>query len=218
MTLWPLVIPFGDSSWTLPLSASIAIALLLGGNRGLAVRWMACFGAGLAVIVAGKLAFDLGGWCLPALGFYSISGHAMQTTAIYPLLFMLLFSALGPRAARCGFLLGLAASMFMAVTLLAGNYHTLSETLAGMAVGAAVVCTYLRWQPKLRLAQLSLLVALPVAVVLLVDMHSTVNPTKAALWQRAAIWFGATEQYTRQISTDPVSGTRRVAVRVRSLS
>ncbi|MGT2512716.1 hypothetical protein [Cupriavidus basilensis] len=134
----------------------------------------------------------------------------MQTTAIYPLLFMLVLSVFGAQAARWGFHLGLAASVFMAVTLLAGNYHTLSETLAGMAVGAMVVCTYLRWQPSLRPAHLSLLVALPVAVVLLVDMHGTVNPTKAALWQRAAVWLGATEQYTRQIYTDPVNGTRRV--------
>lgn len=218
MTLWAHVIPFGDSSWTLPLAVSMAIALLLGGDPARAVRWLACFVAGIVVIVAGKLAFDLGGWCWPSLGFYSISGHAMQTTAIYPLLFMMLFSSLGPQATRWGFLLGLAASMFMAIALLAGNYHTLSETLAGMAVGALAVCTYLRWQPSLRPAHLSLLVALPTAVMLLVDMHGTVNPTKVALWQRAAVWLGATEQYTRQIYTDPVSGTRRVSVRLRSLS
>jgi len=218
MTLWAHVIPFGDSTWTLPLAVSIAVALLLGGDRARAIRWLACFGAGIALIVAGKLAFDLGGWCFPSIGFYSISGHAMQTTAIYPLLFMMLFSTVGPQAARWGFLLGLAASMFMAVTLLAGNYHTLSETLAGLAVGAMVVCTYLRWQPSLRPAHLYLLVALPVAVVLLVDMHGTVNPTKAALWQRAAVWLGATELYTRQIYTDPVNGTRRVFVRLRRLS
>ncbi|MDF3833480.1 phosphatase PAP2 family protein [Cupriavidus basilensis] len=217
MMLWEYVIPFGDSTWTLPLAASIAIVSLLGGYRARALHWLACFGIGLTVIIAGKLAFDLGGWCLPAAGFYSISGHAMQTTAIYPLLFMVIGAVFGERAVRWGFYLGLAAALLMAVTLVAGNYHTLSETVVGMMVGMLVVCSYMRWQPSLRPVHLSLLVVLPLSVALIFDMHDTVNPTKAALWQRAAHWMGATEQYTRQIYTDPVSGMRRISVRLRQI-
>ncbi|WP_432260476.1 phosphatase PAP2 family protein [Cupriavidus sp. TMH.W2] len=217
MTLWAHVVPFGDSTWTLPLAAAIALALLLAGYRAHAARWLVCFSAGIAMIVAGKLVFDLGGWSLPSIGFYSISGHAMQTTAIYPLLFMMILSAFGTRAARWGFYLGLAAALFMAITLLSGNYHTLSETLAGLVVGGAVVCSYLRWQLSFRPAHLASLVLLPLAAAVLVDMHGTVNPAKAALWQRAAHWLGATEKYTRQIYTDPASGMRLVSVRLRSI-
>lgn len=217
MTLWVHVIPFGDSTWTLPLVVSIAIALLLGGYRASAFRWLVFFGAGIAMIVVGKLAFDLGGWCLPTVGFYSISGHAMQSTAIYPLLFMMIGSVSGAQIARWGFYLGLAAALFMAMTLVAGGYHTLSETVVGTTVGAAIVCSYARWQPSLRPIHLCSLVVLPLTVALLIDMHDTVDPTKAALWQRAAHWFGVTEQYTRQIYTDPDSGSRRVLVRLRQI-
>lgn len=217
MTVWAHVIPFGDSTWTLPLAVSMAVALLLRGYPGGAVRWLICFGAGIALIVAGKLVFDLGGWYLPSLGFYSISGHAMQATAIYPLLFMMTLSVFGARAGRWGFYLGLGASAFMAVTLLAGDYHTLFETLAGMAVGAVVVCSYRHWKIMLRPADLSLLAILPLSVALIVDMHGTVNPTKAALWLKVAHWLGANQQYTRQIYTDPKTGLQQVTVRLRDI-
>ncbi len=217
MTMWEHVIPFGDSSWTLPLAASIAVTLLLGGHLARAVHWLACLGVGVVVIITGKLAFDLGGWCLPAIGFFSISGHAMQTTAIYPLLFMMIGSGLGEHAARWGFYLGLTASLLMAVALISGNYHTLSETVAGAMVGAAVVSSYYRWYPSLRPAHLSLLVVLSLYVVLFVDIHDAVNPTKTAIWKGVSRWLGASEQYSRRIYFDPASGVRRILVRSRQM-
>ncbi|MES2007437.1 MAG: phosphatase PAP2 family protein [Pseudomonadota bacterium] len=213
MTLWEHVIPFGDSSRTLPLAASIAVTLLLGGNLARAVHWLACFGVGVVVIIAGKLAFDMGGWCLPALDFFSISGHAMQTTAIYPLLFTMIGSGLGEHVARWGFYLGLMASLFIATALVAGNYHTLSETVAGATVGAAVVCSYFYWRPSLRPEHLSLLVVLSLNVVLFVDIHDVVHPTKAAIWQGVARWLGASDQYSRRIHIDPETGVRQILMR-----
>jgi hypothetical protein len=210
---WIYIIPFGESRLTLPLAASIALFLLLGGYRRQAACWLLSFCAGLLVIVTGKLSFELAGWSLPSLAFYNISGHAMQTTAIYPLLLMLSGSAFGPRYSRLGAYLGLGAAVYMAVTLVTGNYHTLSETLAGMAIGLVVFCPYLRWRPRPRFSFQAWLIALPLCggVAMLV-LYGAANPVKHVLWQHAAHWLSATDRYTRVIYTDPVTGNREVLV------
>ncbi|XYI34201.1 phosphatase PAP2 family protein [Cupriavidus oxalaticus] len=209
---WSLVIWLGESSWVLPLAAAIALWLAAAGQWLRALRWAATLGAGAALILAGKLAFELGGWSWPAAGLYSISGHAMLTTATYPVLLMLAGGMLGARGARGGWLAGLAVSVVMGVALVAGYYHTLSETLAGAAVGLAVAACNTGAAVPLRLGRAALLLAASAALALMARFPQRVDAARDALQARSAERLGISQQYSRRIHVDPDSGRTVVTV------
>lgn len=62
------IVAFGDSTGMLPLAAVIGLILFGAGYRLRALAWLASFGAGVLLILVGKMAFDLGGLHLSALG------------------------------------------------------------------------------------------------------------------------------------------------------
>ncbi len=196
----------------LPLAAAIGLVLFGAGYRLRALAWLASFSVGVLLIGAGKLAFDLGGLHVSALGFYSISGHAMLTTAVYPMLLMLLGASFSERTARYGTVLGFSPVAVISATLIVGNYHTLAETVAGGVIGLCVAWFNLRTPVRLeprRLAGL-LLLMLPLCLAVPTGWHGRARPIKEAMWQGLAHRLGATHWYRRDIVTDPLSGKRHI--------
>ncbi|AGW92523.1 MULTISPECIES: phosphatase PAP2 family protein [Cupriavidus] len=216
MTQWPPFILLGESTWLVPVGLAIALALAAAGAWRRALVWLASFGCGAALVGSAKLAFDFGGWYLPALDLYDVSGHAMLTTAVYPVLLMLLGSALSPRVARIGWFAGLALALAMALKLVSGHYHTLSETLLGGAVGLAVAWLNAGIRIRGPAPQVVLVAVLGIGAFVFVNAHGLLYPVKAAMWEHAARWQDGTVRHYRQIDADPVTGQTRVTVRKRS--
>lgn len=215
MTQWPPFILLGESTWLVPVGLAIALALAAAGAWRRALLWLASFGCGAALVGIAKLAFAFGGWYLPALGLYDVSGHAMLSAAVYPVLLMLLGSALGPRVARIGWLAGLALALAMAVNLVSGHYHTLSETLLGGALGLAVAWLNAGIRIRGPAPQIVLVAALGLGAFVFVNARGLLNPVKYAVWEHAARWQDGTVRHCRQIDADPVTGQTRVTVHKR---
>ncbi|CAJ94846.1 Membrane-associated phosphatase [Cupriavidus necator] len=216
MMHWPSLIQLGTITLLVPVALVIALALSVGGAWRSALRWLVSFSLGAALVGAAKFAFDYGGWYLPQLGLYSVSGHAMLTAATYPVLLMLLGSALSPRVARIGWFAGLALGLAMAVKLVSGNYHTLSETLLGGAVGLAVAWLNAGIRIRGPAPQIVLVAALGIGAFVFVNVRGLLYPVKAAMWEHAAPWQDGTVRHYRQIDADPVTGETRITVRKRS--
>lgn len=128
----------GDPALMLPAAAAVAVWLLIGRAWRLALWWCVLFGAGLALVVASKIAFLAWGTGLQAPGFKAVSGHAMQTTAVLPVLFYLLLQYRAPIRRAAAVLLGLACGTAMGAFLVAFGFHTVLEALAGCVIGGAV--------------------------------------------------------------------------------
>lgn len=93
MTLWHLVTRLGESTLLMPCAAVVCASLWLGParrDRRNAARWMVTFGLAVAIVVASKLAFMGWGIGSHALDFTGVSGHAMMSAALWPVLARLL--------------------------------------------------------------------------------------------------------------------------------
>lgn len=210
--LWNHYLYFGESRLALPLAAWIAVCLAVAGQGMRALCWTVSFGIGATLVMAAKSAFSYSGWSLPSIGVYSVSGHAMLTAAVYPVLLMLLGSALGRYTGWLGLAAGVALALFMPVVLVTDFHHTVGESLIGLGVGLAVAgMTLWRWQPvRLRHAGATVAMLLPLA--LLFDPRDAVEDMRDALHGRAMQWTGATGEYWRSIDPDPATGRRVVSV------
>ncbi len=206
------IVHFGESSWIMPLSGCMAICLASCGHWKRAVLWLVSFGIGLCLILTGKLAFELAGWSLPTVKLYSISGHAMLTSAVYPVLFVMVGTVAGKRGARLGLAAGLLLVLIVALALVGRRYHTVSETLAGAAIGLAVAWINLR-KPMARLDSRVLVALAVVLVVVLVGgiRHAFVD-LKSTLQVRSGEFFGSRTYYSRRIQLDPLTGETVITI------
>ncbi|GJG94634.1 phosphatase PAP2 family protein [Cupriavidus pauculus] len=218
---WTLVVHSGGASLTIPLAGLVALRLAYLGLWKRACYWIMSLVGGAALILAGKLAFEFNGWSMPSVNVYSVSGHAMLTASVYPMLGAVLGSAWSQRMARIGLSAGICMALVVAVALVVGHYHTPAETLIGMTVGSAVAWINLRHlrrpdpQPVRRPAhtsRVSVLARLALCGFLFVFALAGTSPVKNRLWSRGLDWFGITERYSRYIDTDPVSGQVVVTV------
>lgn len=141
---WIKLVYLGDSAIMLPAAAAVAAWLATGRAPKLAILWSILFLLGLALVGTSKIAFLGWGAGLPAINFKAFSGHAMRTTAVMPVLLYLMTQKLPIAGRISGVALGLLAGVGMCLLLLAFDYHSLSEVLAGWGVGAAVSLTFIR--------------------------------------------------------------------------
>lgn len=138
MNGWNGITALGGMGVMAPAAAAIALWLAAGHCWRLALKWCALFGAGMALVVATKVAFI--GW---GIGIYSVqfagfSGHAMRAAAIFPVaLFVLLKNASAPRR-RAGVAAGAAGAALIAASRVVVHAHPVSEALSGALLGFAV--------------------------------------------------------------------------------
>ncbi|KUE87748.1 hypothetical protein ASL20_16160 [Cupriavidus necator] len=206
------IILLGDSRLVLPLAAAIALWLTGAGQWRHALRWLVWFGSGAALVAADKLAFASSGWSWPAIDLYVVSGHAMLTTATYPVLLMLMGARISVRGARCGWLAGLGMSALMCVVLVAGHYHTIAETLAGAVIGLAI-CTFnagmpTRLQSRCTPIMLALLLFLACAAAIPAGRKTARHAVQLLGTERQGISL----QYLRHIHVNPDTGKTVVTV------
>lgn len=141
---WSDISRFGDITITAFAALAIAGWLMAEGEKRLALCWTALFGGGLGFVVATKIAFIGWGVGIHALDFTGISGHAMRATAALPVLFYLILQKAGPAARISGAGLGLLFGMLVGMSRVEVQAHSISEAVAGVALGAAISIGFLR--------------------------------------------------------------------------
>ena len=168
MISWMHITGVADTVVTLPAAATIAIWLLSGRAWRMAFWWGLLFTGGLAIVIATKLAFIGWGIGINALDFMGMSGHAMRATAVFPVILYLVLLRSSPAMTASGVLLGISIGVLVGVSRIALQVHSVSEVVAGCAIGGAVSLGFIwisRGLPKpylhRRLIALGMLALLP---------------------------------------------------------
>ena len=136
LSFWLLFTRLGEAQILMPLVALAALWLWLGAGQGrLARRWLLAVGCAVALTTASKLAFI--GWDLgsAAWDFTGISGHAVCSAAVLPMLGWLLLCGRAKPVRRAGVLGGFALAGLIAWSRLAVDAHSSSEAISGFVLG-----------------------------------------------------------------------------------
>lgn len=141
---WAIISHFGDITITACTALAIAGWLLIEGEKRLASLWGLLFTGGLAIVVATKIAFIGWGIGIHAIDFTGISGHATRAAAVMPVLFYLVLQKAPPAVRATGAAFGLACGALVAVSRVAVHAHSISEAVAGLALGVAIGIGFLR--------------------------------------------------------------------------
>ncbi len=215
-----LVVDLGSIIFAGP-TALVAVALLaIAGEFRRMISWIASLLLGMGLIFLGKVAFDFGGFYFPAIGFYSISGHAMLAMAVFPALGAIAFAYGGRRLVSVGFLVGFLLATSVIYQLIAGTFHTTSETLVGGSVGLIVAVSNAWGVPMLvadwrRLGDSAALFFTLACVG--VGILASSAMLKSTLWRETAALPYFPYLYQRIIMKDPNSGAISVEVLQRRL-
>ncbi len=146
---WQLLTRLGEIQILLPLALLCMLWLWRQSvlsqtpeQASLARRWIGCLGLVIGLTAASKLAFFGWGWGIAAWDFTGISGHAMASASIFPLLVWLALAGQAASVRRLGVLFGFAFAAVIAYSRLKVGAHSPMESLAGFVVGglASVVC------------------------------------------------------------------------------
>jgi hypothetical protein len=176
--LWIAITRFGGAGLTLPLAIAIALWLALGYTWRLAATWLGLLGVAIGVVALSKIAFLGWGVGVRELDFTGVSGHAMLSTAVYPVaLFLMLLRTRWPVRAT-GVALGLAAGVAVGLSRVVLDAHSPSEAVAGCVVGAFAAVVFVWWSWDAKPEQLHVV---PIAVSLLmltVALHDVRVPTQ----------------------------------------
>jgi membrane-associated phospholipid phosphatase len=138
MIPWTQITSVADTVITLPAAATITLWLIAGRAWRMALWWSLLFVSGLAVVVITKIAFIGWGLGISALDFMGMSGHAMRAMAVFPVIAYLALQRSSVPVRCSGVLLGLLLGLLVAISRVALDFHSVSEAVAGSAMGGAV--------------------------------------------------------------------------------
>jgi hypothetical protein len=134
--MWHILTRLGEAEILLPLAA-LACALLAASepSRKPALTWLALIGVAVAVTAATKVAFIGWGIGWAQVNFTGISGHCALAAAIYPVLTSTLVAPKRQWGRRYALVLGCGLALLVGYSRIAVGAHSLSEVLAGLALG-----------------------------------------------------------------------------------
>lgn len=197
MISWSALTAIGDSKVMLPAAAFILAWLASAGARKAALWWCLLFGSAFVLVVFTKLAFIGWGLGIPALDFTGISGHSMRAAAIIPVLSFLVFQGANARVLRAcvagGFLLGVLIAMSRVMV----DAHSVSEAVAGVAVGTVVSAAFLRIAMSMQPLVINRNLVASCMVVLGVLMLTKPAPTKLWLKEAGMYLSGRDQPFSR---------------------
>jgi membrane-associated phospholipid phosphatase len=195
--LWPTVTRLGEAQLMLPTGLVLAAWLAWSGEARAAKLWVAMLALAVGLTTASKIAFIGWGIGIPSLNFTGISGHAMQSAAVFPLLLRCITASSSRQTQHIAVALGYAVAALIAISRVVVGAHSPPEALAGFALGAAASAIALGFNrvPPQHLPRwlLALLVAaqfLNPAALPSLPTHDVV--TEVALWMS-----GHEKPYTR---------------------
>ncbi len=171
---WHAVSRLGEAQVMLPAAFAVMLWLALRPSaRPLAGWWLLTMSVAVAITTASKVAFLGYGWGSAEFDFTGASGHAMFSAVVYPLLLWVLVAAKSVTWQRGALGLGTLVSAMVGVSRLMTGAHSMSEVLAGWALGGAAVVTVLMLArpPAARMPAW-----LPLAVPVMLLCVGTVSP------------------------------------------
>ena len=157
MLPWTKMIYLGDPGFTVPVAASITVALLASRAHRFALYWVLFFAGGMLAVALSKIAFMTWGIGVEEMAFKAVSGHAAGASAILPVLFYVLLvlgrdarvrrhapspsrpsthQAIALEQAGAG--AGVGLGILVAALLVLTCEHSLSEAVAGCAIGVLI--------------------------------------------------------------------------------
>jgi hypothetical protein len=175
---WYSITSFGGAGLTLPLAFAIALWLALGYTWRMAAGWLLLLGAAIGVVAITKMAFLGWGMGVRAYDFTGLSGHAMLSTAVYPVALFLMLLPARPPIRLLGVVAGLATGIAVGLSRVVLDAHSPSEAITGCLVGAITGLLFIRCSWDAAPGRLS---AVPVAVSLMmltVGLHDVHLPTQ----------------------------------------
>ena len=179
----------------LPSGLALAGWLTWIGERRSAAFWLALLALATALTTASKIAFIGWGIGSASLNFTGFSGHAMFSAAVLPLLLHCVPMVGSRRARQLDVALGYAVAGLVAASRVVLGEHSISEALAGFALGSAASAAALSLPVPRQLPR-----GLAAALVAAYLLNSTAAPTLPThgLVTRLALWMSGHERpYTR---------------------
>ncbi|SAK60382.1 phosphatase PAP2 family protein [Caballeronia ptereochthonis] len=197
VSAWISITSFGSVGVMGPVALIVAAWLALGYRWKYACAWLALLGAASGLVALSKIAFIGWGIGLRNLDFTGISGHALMSTAVLP---VAIFVALLPARAAVralGVAAGLLLGVWVGVSRVVLDAHSISEVVAGCALGALVALAFVRiaWRAESgRLAPTPVAASLAAVVVAL---HGVPVPTQHWITEIALGLSGHERPYVR---------------------
>jgi membrane-associated phospholipid phosphatase len=206
---WHLITRLGEVQILLPAALLAAWVLVARrDNWRTAAIWLCCLGLAIALTLASKLAFIGWGLGLPAFNFSGVSGHAMMSAAMYPVLLATLVPARSAAGRWAAFGFGVGLALLVGVSRVQVGAHSWSEVVAGLAVGGTVTVLVLVAQGLPRgLPRLSM--ATSVAVPLAIAVWLTVMPAFGPAFNSHSV----VTQWSLRLSGRPAPYTRSEMLR-----
>lgn len=143
MIPWIQITQFADVTIMSLAAFAIAAWLYAEDEKRLALWWVGLFTAGLTLVAATKIAFIGWGIGIRSLDFTGFSGHAMRAAAVIPVLFYLMLQRAPAALRAAGVVFGFACTAIIGVSRLVLHAHSVSEVVAGIALGAAVSIAFI---------------------------------------------------------------------------
>lgn len=133
---WHLVTRLGESGIVLPVAITAAIWLLVDSREPRSAwLWLVPLGVAASITTVTKLAFLGWGIGSATFNFTGISGHAMFSAAIYPVLLRILLRKAPRPWPAAGIAAGYALAVLIAVSRVVVHAHSWSEVIAGFVTG-----------------------------------------------------------------------------------
>ncbi|MEJ2767451.1 phosphatase PAP2 family protein [Mycetohabitans sp. B46] len=179
-TTWVLITAFGGAGVMLPVAAAIALWLSVSHTWRSALAWSGLLGAGIALVLVTKVAFLGWGIGVRSLDFTGISGHSMLATAVLPAAAFLSTRGAPVMLRLVVLAAGLIAGAAIGVSRVVLDAHSVSEVVAGCALGAAVSLGWIVWAAQHEpspAARVSCWVVAASLIGLAISLHSYHAPT-----------------------------------------
>jgi membrane-associated phospholipid phosphatase len=197
MVWWHWLSLIGSLAVTGPIGVAIVVWLVAGKSWRLTAIWLALFGAGMALVVATKMAFIGWGIGVESVDFSGFSGHAMRSAAVYPVAGFLATRSSPQWARQLGTVAGVVLAVLIAMSRVYVHDHSSSEAITGCILGllvAAAFIWYASGEGHLALSRVLVVLCLP---VLLFAPHA--EPIPAEQWiTKAALYLSGNEHpFTR---------------------
>jgi membrane-associated phospholipid phosphatase len=197
LSVWMSITALGSVGVMAPVAIAVAAWLVVGYRWKYALAWLGLLGIASGMVALTKIAFIGWGIGVRNLDFTGISGHALMSTSVLP---VALFVALLPARnwiRASGVVAGLLFGVMVGVSRVVLDAHSISEVVAGCALGAWVALSFvwIAWR-----AEPGKLSPMPVAASLaavVIALHGVPVPTQHWITEIALGLSGHERPYVR---------------------